>query len=778
MDMFWQGARRCGSNRAALGAILGVIVTIAFPFHSAAQAPLPALAVGSHGSQRSTVRDAANTDTERADIQKRLAACCSTIDELTAASKTVPEYLDEQQELLKWLEVLLSQRAAIATQSAELQSELSQTQQQLESLQTLGAAPSGRQSFLELDDARDDLTAEQARSESIEMKIDSLKASLGLERDAFDASEKARRAAHEALETASTSKAKEFAAQQHTLAKLRSRTHRETLWQKEHQLENAKLEQQASSNRREALECKVRELRQTATFTEEDLRSRLAHLDKAEVQLQKQLAEIQSSARDNQQQWLQAKQALDVAAGHKPELVEAVTTWKLAWDLRQERVALMQEVLAYVSVVRTSWRRRYELANRQASVETVEQWGAELAAFRAQLARFKRLVEIKTDERMSELASVQKRIIRLSDDEDAVARLIQRQASELEEVIAAYGAQLALVKTGERLTSRFAEEVSEVVGAAAASHWLTHTGEFLAACWNYEIATIDDRPVTVRKIVMGFVVLLIGVLLSRVFSRMLGRRILPRVGLNQGASTAIESVSFYLMLTCSAFVVLELVNLPLTVFAFMGGAIAIGVGFGSQNILNNFISGLILMAERPIRVGDLVDIEGLNGTVEQIGARSTRVRTGTNLEIIVPNSKFLENNVTNWTLSSTEIRTMVSVGAAYGSPTRKVSSLLRKAVEENERVLANPAPIILFKGFGDDALLFEAHFWVRMRTMMQAEEIASEVRHTIDDLFEEAGITIAFPQRDVHIDASAPIEVNVRRIDDRTQLAKPQNRAA
>ena len=118
---------------------------------------------------------------------------------------------------------------------------------------------------------------------------------------------------------------------------------------------------------------------------------------------------------------------------------------------------------------------------------------------------------------------------------------------------------------------------------------------------------------------------------------------------------------------------LELIHLPLTVFAFMGGAVAIGVGFGSQNVLNNFMSGLILLAERPIRVGDLVDIDGLYGTIEHVGARSTRVKTGSNLEIIVPNSKFLENNVTNWTLSDARIRVSVQVGVAYGTPTGKVS---------------------------------------------------------------------------------------------------------
>ena len=127
--------------------------------------------------------------------------------------------------------------------------------------------------------------------------------------------------------------------------------------------------------------------------------------------------------------------------------------------------------------------------------------------------------------------------------------------------------------------------------------------------------------------------------------------------------------------------------------------------------------------------------------------------------------KFLENNVTNWTLSDTRIRTVVKVGVAYGSPVNEVRNLLREAVLGHEGVLGTPEPIILFKDFGDNALAFEAHFWIHMRTVMEGERIASDVRVAIDEMFEKANITIAFPQRDLHIDTLSPIEVNLRQVD-------------
>ena len=125
---------------------------------------------------------------------------------------------------------------------------------------------------------------------------------------------------------------------------------------------------------------------------------------------------------------------------------------------------------------------------------------------------------------------------------------------------------------------------------------------------------------------------------------------------------------FYFLLTVAFLTALRMVQIPLTAFAFVGGALAIGVGFGSQNIVNNFISGIILLVERPIKRSDLVDVGGIFGNVEQIGLRSTRIRTGDNVHIIVPNASFLESNVVNWTHSDPKVRVSVSVGVAYGSP--------------------------------------------------------------------------------------------------------------
>jgi len=196
-------------------------------------------------------------------------------------------------------------------------------------------------------------------------------------------------------------------------------------------------------------------------------------------------------------------------------------------------------------------------------------------------------------------------------------------------------------------------------------------------------------------------------------------------------------------------------------FAFLGGAVAIGLGFGAQNLFNNFISGLILTFERTIRIGDLIELGEHLGLVEHIGNRCTRVKRTDGVDVLIPNSSLLENNVINWTLSDRRVRTSVVVGVIYGSPTDVVARLIRQAVDESDRVLKDPEPVVAFQDFGDNALVFETFFWTEVGSAMELRLIRSGIRFRIDALFREADLVIAFPQRDVHLDTVKPLEVRM-----------------
>ena len=291
--------------------------------------------------------------------------------------------------------------------------------------------------------------------------------------------------------------------------------------------------------------------------------------------------------------------------------------------------------------------------------------------------------------------------------------------------------------------------------------WLDRLLVPLAAVWNYVLASPDGRAITIGNLATGLLLVVLGFVLSKWISRAFANRLLQRFGMTPANVGLLQSVAFYVLLVTFSLFSLHIANIPLAVFTVLGGAIAIGVGFGSQSVVNNFISGLVLLAERPIRVGDTIQIDDLYGKVESIGTRSTRLRTATNLDITVPNSSLLQNNVVNWTLSNNLIRTHVCVGVAYGSPTREVTKLLRHAVDDHGQVLRKPAPFVLFTEFGDNALQFEVHFWVRMESITVRYKIESDVRHRICSLLAEAGIVIAFPQRDVHLDTLRPMDVRL-----------------
>ncbi len=203
------------------------------------------------------------------------------------------------------------------------------------------------------------------------------------------------------------------------------------------------------------------------------------------------------------------------------------------------------------------------------------------------------------------------------------------------------------------------------------------------------------------------------------------------------------------------------VNIPLAVFAFFGGALAIGVGFGAQNLVNNFISGLILMFDRTIRIGDMVEVDGQRGRVTSIGMRSSTIKRFDGVEMLVPNSLFLQQNVTNWTSSDRRVRYSISVGVAYGSPTQETQSVILKAVEDQREVLRDPAAYVVFDNFADSALIFTAYFWIELDPAINSLVVFSDIRHRIGERLAEAGIAIPFPQRDLHLDVGQPIEVRL-----------------
>ena len=278
--------------------------------------------------------------------------------------------------------------------------------------------------------------------------------------------------------------------------------------------------------------------------------------------------------------------------------------------------------------------------------------------------------------------------------------------------------------------------------------------------WNYQLFQIGELVYTVGQFIMLGLLLVLGYGISKLIENLFSRR-LTKTNLRPHVIQTLQRVLFYTLIVGVIFAALSLLHIPVTAFAFLTGAIAIGVGFGAQNILNNFISGWILMTEQPVRVDDFIEIDQHTGVVERIGNRSTRIRRVDGVHLLVPNSQMLERVVVNWTLIDHHIRTVVRVGVAYGSPPKRVAELLEQAVRAQTDVLKEPAPRVIFEEFGDNALIFDSIFWCKVGGERELRQIRSNIRFKISELFAAENITSAFPQRDVHLDNLSPLEIKM-----------------
>ena len=279
--------------------------------------------------------------------------------------------------------------------------------------------------------------------------------------------------------------------------------------------------------------------------------------------------------------------------------------------------------------------------------------------------------------------------------------------------------------------------------------------------WNYVLFNIDKTPITVGNLIFGFVFIISGYLGIRYFVYQVDKRILTRFDIDISHRYTIRLFLFYFLLCVLFLMTLYFIKVPLTVFTVLGGALALGIGFGAKNIMNNLLCGLVIVSEHPIRVGDLIEVDKLLGVVENIGFRATVIKSLENTHILVPNSIILEHNILNWTLSDKVIRSTLKVSVCYGSPVEKVKELLLKSAQDHESVLTYnkyQSPIVFFSDFGNSGLLFELYYWIAMNNPLDIKKVASDLRFEVNRLFQEEGIRIPFPQRDIHI--KEPVQVN------------------
>lgn len=444
-------------------------------------------------------------------------------------------------------------------------------------------------------------------------------------------------------------------------------------------------------------------------------------------------------------------------------------------DANRERVEVLKAMGQLIGYSETLWEDRFWLttnpslgairektADAGTMLDNLRLWKSVVQSRILMLAGLVQSQRAKLDsrERPANLCTNDLLILKAYEERHA---LLQRAADLLaatDRLASHFSEELAEHRDRSSLQGRLQDAASTIYGHAK-KLWLTelYVAEEIVVVEGAKV--VKPVSVTIAKAVQALLILIVGVWIARKLMRPLRWIVVHKFKQERSVAAQIGTVAFLVLFVVVFVFSLVSVNIPLAVFAFLGGALAIGIGFGAQNLINNFISGIILLFDRSISVGDLIEVDGQGGKVTAIGMRSSLVQRFDGVEMLVPNSQFLQQKVINWTHSERQMRYSISVGVAYGSPVRKVKELLMQVIEEQEAVLKTPHPLVILDDFADNCLHFTAYFWLELDSLRDNRMIVSEMRFRIVELFDEQGIVIPFPQRDLHLDASAPIPVHV-----------------
>ena len=415
------------------------------------------------------------------------------------------------------------------------------------------------------------------------------------------------------------------------------------------------------------------------------------------------------------------------------------------------------------------WEKRYILltsadpGQRRAALEALKE-------LRQKLADWRSLSRTRQDTLQTEIRAQRIRVDNLAGDhpeqerEKEILNLLLRQTAMDERV------ELAAARL-EKQVSRWLADFAATGDLGPRDHAMRVRDEVeavLTRIWQQELFVAEDVSevegrkvsvkygVTVGKSVGLLLVFMVGYWLLAMISRFIQHQLVRWLKISPQLASVMRRWSMIGLSLVLGVLLLNLARIPLSVFAFLGGALAIGVGFGAQTIIKNFISGLIVLFERKVRVGDVVELGGISGYVTAVDLRATTVRAFHGVEALIPNANFIENQVVNWTYSNRQIRRELTVDIAYGTDVRQAEVLLLAAAAEHASVLPDPAPEVFFDGFGDSALKVVLVYWVEFDGAKGPRRVDSDLRHDIYVRLAASGISIPFPQREVRIRLARP----------------------
>ncbi|HEY3179140.1 MAG TPA: mechanosensitive ion channel domain-containing protein [Casimicrobiaceae bacterium] len=590
----------------------------------------------------------------------------------------------------------------------------------------------------------------------------------------------------ERIEKARDDKEQRRAKWLHDLAQLRSEEAAAALDDMQQGLANVAEEKGAANAELRLAKAKVAAARADTRFTKDDLDridARLAGDAKAlagDLTRATAARNDRSRASDGAANRLAEARKAGTGASETPETFAArIDALEREADLAKQRaenarIALegAKTQIALVDYERKAWATRYEITQSKNLAREASAYENMIGSLTA-LQAWNEYQKQQLDTASSFVATLETKLRGVSSEDAPAVRELRDIYVQREGILRN---SLSATQPLERLLSRWRSnmvnaDASGSLFQRAADAWIV-AKLWVKRVWAYELFSVEDsfetadgrkiagrRSVTIGKTLGAALLIIMGSWLCVKLAHITGWAAVTLLRQTPAYANVVHRWTLALLVALLVVASLLTVDIPLTVFAFMGGALAIGVGFGAQNLLKNLMSGVMLLLEKPLRVGDLIEFGGVRGRVTNIGFRASIVRTGDGIETLIPNSTFIESNVTNLTYSSTQLRQQIGVGVAYGAEPAKVREALLAVAAEHPAVLKDPPPAAYFDDFGDDAQKFRLTYWIDIAPELDSARVATELREQIVQRLTAAGFSIPFPHRTLRLDAPVRVEI-------------------
>jgi potassium-dependent mechanosensitive channel len=676
-------------------------------------------------------------------------------------------------DVLKSIDAVLAQQQAVEQQIAELESRQAELRKGLQSLGTQGIGEKPPYSFLLFDRLGDEVAAEQSRQSALADKVAAATAAREQAESALDQSQRTKRQAQSAVDanndpeqTASLAAALAKAGQDVTLAS-------ETLVLRKKELAREKLTQDVQALTLQLAAAKLAEVKKQVEFSQGDLEQVLAQIQKQEEDVKLEVSSAEGNLRRVEDAWTEARNKYDQGNGDHQQLAEEVEAWRLAREAVQQKINMLNRQLQRLTQLRTLWERRFQVVSGAPSSDDVSKWLDETKQILKELDREASVQRANIDERRKIAATLDTKVENAQQESPKLAHWISEQVAQVRGMVGLYERELTSIENARRLHEKLAAEIAPDRLKISPLEWWSAVRRHAVAFWNFELTTIDESPLYVKTIFKGILFLVIGIILARFVSALVIKRLLGKSKISRDAKAAIQTLMFYTLVVFVVVFVLATVQVPLTVFTVIGGALALGVGLGSQNLVNNFLSGLIVMAERPVRIGERIVFGNYDGFVEEVGFRSTRIRTLTDHVVMIPNASLVSESIENIERRRC-IRRLFNVTITYDTPREKIVEavqVIRNILEEDGlREPIHPVfgwdeypPRVVFNEYNADSLNILVVYWYAPPNFWDYLLHSERVNLRILEEFERLGVEFAFPTQTLYLarDQRRPLAVEL-----------------